>query len=239
MVVAATATERSERIRSAADPDADGVVERYGRATRWLHAGVYLTVLIVGGTGWWLLSGREGDPTPLARLTGVPDVVIHKDVGWALIALIGAGVVFGVRATGGFVAESVRFRRSDAHWLLRWPQAVFTGRFARHEGHFDPGQRVLNILLSISLLAAIGSGVGLVTVHGGPVFVQLDKVHKWATYALTALVAGHVLVAAGVLPGYRGVWRSMHIGGRLRTDVARRLWPGWLERRSGAGKREN
>jgi len=33
-----------------------------------------------------------------------------------------------------------------------------------------------------------------------------------------------------VLPGYRGVWRSMHLGGRLHADVARRLWPAWLER---------
>jgi formate dehydrogenase subunit gamma len=37
-------------------------------------------------------------------------------------------------------------------------------------------------------------------------------------------------VAAGVLPGYRGVWRSMHLGGHLDIRVARRLWPAWAER---------
>jgi formate dehydrogenase subunit gamma len=33
-----------------------------------------------------------------------------------------------------------------------------------------------------------------------------------------------------VLPGYRGVWRAMHLGGHLAEPVARRLWPGWVER---------
>jgi hypothetical protein len=34
-------------------------------------------------------------------------------------------------------------------------------------------------------------------------------------------------------PGYRGAWRSMHLGGRVPRAVARRLSPGWLERTSG------
>jgi formate dehydrogenase subunit gamma len=47
---------------------------------------------------------------------------------------------------------------------------------------------------------------------------------------LIPLLAGHILIASGILPGYRGVWRSMHLGGRLDVAVARRLWPGWLDR---------
>jgi hypothetical protein len=39
-----------------------------------------------------------------------------------------------------------------------------------------------------------------------------------------------VLVAIGVLPGYRGVWRAMFGGGRVREETARRVWPGWTER---------
>ena len=39
-----------------------------------------------------------------------------------------------------------------------------------------------------------------------------------------------MIVAMGILPGYRGVWRSMHLGGKLPTEVAHRLWPGWSER---------
>lgn len=56
----------------------------------------------------------------------------------------------------------------------------------------------------------------------------LRRVHRWATYLVTPVLLGHILIAAGVLPGYRGVARSMHLGGRLPVEVARRLWPGWL-----------
>lgn len=58
----------------------------------------------------------------------------------------------------------------------------------------------------------------------------LGAVHRVATIAFTMAIAGHIVIAAGVLPGYRGAWRSMHLGGRLRLDTARRLWPGWTER---------
>jgi hypothetical protein len=49
------------------------------------------------------------------------------------------------------------------------------------------------------------------------------------------VIVGHIVVAAGILPGYRGAWRSMHLGGRVSLDTARRLWPGWTERRLAAG----
>jgi formate dehydrogenase subunit gamma len=205
-------------------------VERNNRRTRWFHAAVYVIVFALLATGWWLLSGREGDPSPLARLTGVPDTLLHKDAGWALLAVTLAGVLLGWRGVRTFVTETVRLRRGDLTWFATWPRAVLTGRFARHDGHFDPGQRVLNVCLVVTLLALIVSGTGLALLHGGPVFAVLHRVHTWATYALTPLIAGHVLVAGGLLPGYRGVWRSMHLGGRLDPRVARRLWPAWSQR---------
>jgi hypothetical protein len=191
---------------------------------------VYATVLVLLGTGWWLLLGHEGDPSPVARLSGLPDTTIHKGVGWALAVLIVVGLVLGIRAARTFTAESLRFRAGDARWFRVWPSAVFTGRFARHEGHFDPGQRIANVLLAASLFVVVASGVGLVLLHGGPVFAVLVRLHRWSTYLCTVLIAGHIVIAAGILPGYRGVWRSMHLGGRLDARVAGRLWPGWLER---------
>src|SRR5262249_2316879 len=70
-------------------------------------------------------------------------------------------------------------------------------------------------------------------------FVVLAQVHQWATYVVTALIGGHVLVASGILPGYHGVWRSMHLGGRLDARVARRLWPAWWARNSRRGRPES
>lgn len=224
------ATKRMNRSPRPGDRTDREVVQRYSRPVRWFHAGIYLSVLILLGTGWWLFAGNEGDPSPLAQLVGMADTDLHKNVGWALVALAGAGILVGPRAVRTFVVDSLRYRKPDLRWFIAWPAALFTGRFARHEGHFDPGQRIMNILLTLSLLVLVGSGVGLVAVHGGPAFVVFNRLHKWSTYAVTLLLAGHILVAAGILPGYRGAWRSMHLGGRQRLGVARRLWPGWLER---------
>lgn len=214
----------------AAQPAPEPAVERNNRATRWFHAGTYLLVLALLATGWWLLSGREGQPSPLARLTGLADTDLHTYAGWGFVGLAGLGVVLGWRAARTLLVDSVRFRRGDLGWLLRWPRAVLTGRFPRHDGHFDPGQRIANLVMVALLLVLAGTGVGLRMVVGGPEFIWLDRLHRWATYVITPVLLGHILIAAGLLPGYRGVWRAMHFGGRLPAAVARRLWPGWLER---------
>jgi cytochrome b subunit of formate dehydrogenase len=212
-------------------------VERYNRRSRWFHAATYLVVLVLLGTGWWLLAGQEGRPSPAARLTGVADTDLHVWVGWALTGLAAAAVTLGVRAARTFVRESIRYDRGDANWLRRWPGAAVSGRFPRHEGHFDPGQRIANVVLVLLLAALVGSGVGLTQVDGGAAFVWLQRVHRWATYLITPVLLGHILIAAGLLPGYRGVARSMHLGGRLSVDVARRLWPGWLATQSTRAER--
>jgi formate dehydrogenase subunit gamma len=72
-------------------------------------------------------------------------------------------------------------------------------------------------------------------VPGGPVYVWFLRLHRWATYVLTPVVLGHVLVALGVLPGYRGTWRAMHRRGRVPEQTARRLWPAWTEARLAEG----
>jgi formate dehydrogenase subunit gamma len=205
------------------------VVRRYNRRTRWFHAGVYLTVLPLLATGWWLVLGREGDPSPLARLIQLPDTTLHRRLGWVLTAVAGLGLLLGVRAVGTFLVETVRFRRGDLAWFARWPRAVFNGRFGWHTGHFDPGQRIANVVITLGLAAVIGSGVGLAVLHGGPAFPALVRVHRASTYLLTPVLIGHILITI-LPPGYRGVWRSMHFGGRLPARVAGRLWPGWLER---------
>ncbi|MGH3308774.1 MAG: hypothetical protein ACRDOX_13925, partial [Nocardioides sp.] len=86
------------------------------------------------------------------------------------------------------------------------------------------------LALAMGLVAVTASGVAMALLHGGPAFVWLVPLHEWSTYALVPLILGHILIASGVLPGYRGVWRSMHLGGRLDVAAARRLWPGWLDR---------
>jgi cytochrome b subunit of formate dehydrogenase len=217
-------------------PDRRGLeptVDRNPRPARWFHAGVYVTVLVLLGTGWWLLLGREGSPSVVARTTGVADADLHTVTGWVLAGLVLLAAVLGARGWRTFWRKSVRFRRGDGAWLRRWPAAVLSGRFGHHEGRFDPGQRVANLVLVVTLLALVGSGVGLMLVSGGPAFVWFARVHRVATWVVTPVIVGHVVIAAGILPGYRGVWRAMHGGGHLRVRDAERVWPGWTARATG------
>jgi cytochrome b subunit of formate dehydrogenase len=209
---------------------AQTTVRRYSRAARWFHAVTYVTVLLLLGTGWWLLTGHEGRPSVAARITGVTDTSLHQYAGWALVALAGIAITIGIRATATFVGESLRHDPGDVAWLLRWPRAALTGRFAWHDGHFDPGQRIANLVLVLLLAILAGTGIGLTVVSGGPWFVWLHRLHRWSTYLITPVLLGHIVIATGVLPGYRGVAHSMHLGGRLPVDVANRIWPGWLAR---------
>jgi len=202
-----------------------GPVVRNNRRARLLHTGFYLVTLVLLFTGWWLLSGHEGRPSVLARLVDEPDVELHRQAGWALAALAAVAVTLGARGALTFVRETLRVNRGDGRWLARFPLGAVTGRFGHHRGHFDPGQRVANLAFVATLGTLIGTGIGLTTVHGGPTFVWLDHAHRVATYVLAVLVAGHVLVALGILPGYRGVWRAMHLGGRVPAATVRRLWP--------------
>lgn len=198
---------------------------RYNRRTRLLHTATYLVTTVLLITGLWLGTGHEGQPSLLADLINAPDTELHRLAGWLLTALAIVPLTVGIRATATFVRETFRVDQGDAQWLLQWPTGALTGRFASHRGHFDPGQRLANIAFVATLGTLVGSGIGLTNVHGGPAFVWLVRAHRHATFALTLLVVGHVLLAVGLLPGYRGAWRSMHLGGRIPATTVRRLWP--------------
>jgi len=205
-------------------------VERYPRSARRYHTAIYVLTLLLLATGWWLLAGREGEPSPLARLTGLPDVTIHTSLGWALFLVALLPLPFALGGLARFLRETLRYDRGDVRWLVHLPAAVITGRFPRHEGHFDPGQRIANVAIVGLLAILVASGIGLVLIHVGPLFALLATVHRLATIGFTIVIAGHIVIALGILPGYRGIWRSMHLGGKVSLDTARRLWPGWTER---------
>jgi formate dehydrogenase subunit gamma len=218
MATEAEARERAERLI------------RHPRRVRWIHTATYLLTIPLIWTGGWLLFGGEAHPSLLARAFGVADVRLHVWAGRIFLVLIVAVVVIGRRGVWTFVQETFRRDAGDAGWWARWPRAVLTGGFGRHEGTFDPGQRVANVLIVGGLIVLTATGIALTVLHGGSVFALLAKIHLWTAVIVTPVIAGHVLVAIGVLPGYRGVWRSMHLGGRVPEETAHRVWPGWTER---------
>ncbi len=212
------------------EPDRAPLV-RNGRRARWLHALVYLSTLFLAYTGIAvLLEGHPGLSRPLGG--HVPTATWHRLVGYGLLIAAALVAVLWRRAAGRFLANSVRFSRLDLRWLAGYPRmALAPGRSrpATHRGHFDPGQRVFNVLLVLAFLVLGVTGI----VMGMPerflpsVFGWSLRIHEIATWVLIGLVAGHLLLASGLLPGYRGVWRAMHLGGRVPAATARRLWPHW------------
>lgn len=205
--------------------DTAGPVVRNNRATRWFHAATLVVTVVLLATGWWLRAGNEGATSVLADLAGRSDADLHRQAGWALVTIVGFGVTFGLRAAWTFANETVRVDRGDAGWFRRWPAGALTGRFRAHAGHFDPGQRLANVAFVATLGTLAVTGVAMTTLSGGPTFATMVRVHRAATYVLTALVVGHIVLVSGLLPGYRGAWRAM-IGGRgVPAATARRLWP--------------
>ena len=214
----------------ATDPDRAGgwtatpPARRNNRATRWYHGANLVVVGVLLGTGWWLRAGHEGEPSVLSDLLGAPDTEVHRSAGWVLLGLAAAALILGARGTWTFLRETVRADRGDLRWFRSWPRGAVTGRFHAHRGHFDPGQRIANVAFVATLATLVVTGVAMTTLSGGPTFATMVRVHRGATYVLTALVAGHLLLVSGLLPGYRGAWRAM-VGGRVRPATAERLWP--------------
>lgn len=210
-------------------------LQRYSRRTRWFHTLVYLTTFVLFATGGWLFVGREGSSSPLARVFRISDVELHIDSGWVLAALGALALLVGIGGTRAFFRASFRYDKGDPAWFKAWPKALFTGRFSDHRGHFDPGQRVANLAIVLLLVALVISGFVLIGVSGGPAFEWALRVHKWATLIALPIIVGHVIVASGIFPGYRGVWRSIHWRGEIDATVARRLWPAWTDDEINAG----
>jgi formate dehydrogenase subunit gamma len=184
------------------------------------------------GEGIRTLEGVLGGHVEAARR--------HHRLGYVLLTGGGLVLLLRPRACARFLVESVRFRRAELGWFGSYPAFLFRpfrNRPARHEGHFDPGQRLFNLLVLVSLIALSSTGVlmSFPRAFVPAVFAWSLRVHRAATWALTAGVAGHVVVASGILPAYRGTWRAMHGGGRVPRELAERLWPRWEEEERGIG----
>lgn len=214
------------------------MIQRYNRLTRWFHAGTYVLTLVLLFTGWWLWRGEEGRRSVLAQAVDLSDVELHRRAGWALAGLAAAGLTLGARASLTFVRETLRVDRGDGCWLALWPRGAVSGRFGPHRGHFDPGQRLANLVFVATLGTLLASGIALTELHGGPTFAWVARLHRIASYALVPVTLGHVLLALGILPGYRGAWRAMHLQGRVPERTVRRLWPATLEEPDAAAEEE-
>jgi formate dehydrogenase subunit gamma len=83
------------------------------------------------------------------------------------------------------------------------------------------------VVVSLVVLAVTGVVLSFAPLVTPAAFAWNLRVHRLATWILAAAVALHLVVATGILPGYRGVWRAMHVDGRVPARLAGLLWPRW------------
>jgi cytochrome b subunit of formate dehydrogenase len=227
------------RPRPRRDTDTEGVL-RNSRRTRLFHTWVYVV------TAFLLLSGiavlGEGRPA-IERILGghVSTAHWHRWIGFVLIGSAALVLLLRPRAVGRFLIDSVIFGRDDLRWFVTYPGFLTASRRhapGRHRGHFDPGQRVMNVTIVVCFAALSVTGLMMAFPQRitPAAFEWSVRVHRLATWLLAGAVAGHVVVASGVLPAYRGVWRAMHRGGRVQARLAHRLWPVWTERQPEAAR---
>lgn len=210
-------------------------IQRHGRRARALHGANAATLLVLLATGLAL-----GDWLPLSwvAVAGGHDVVdgVHQ---WLGLAFVVATIVLAAawHAPLRFLLTQLReWHRGDVGWPWAWARhALSPQRHAApvHDGYFDPLERfVLAIMLSAVAVAAL-SGVYLYWLPNAPtwVFIIAIRAHVTAAWVVIALLACHVLAGLGVLPTHRGLARAMFGDGTVLLATARRLWPGWVERR--------
>lgn len=201
-----------------------------------LNAAVLLVLVATG-----LAIGDFVAPWLVARFGG-HDVLddVHQDLGLAFVAAVVLAGCVGWRAARTLACRLCRFRATERAWPLAFARhALAPSRHppAEHAGAFDPAERVVLGVVLLAVVIAGASGVYLYFLPVAPrwVFLVAIRAHVYSAWVLIVALGIHIVAGLGVLPTHRGIARAMFGDGTVPLATARRLWPGWTRRRSGAG----
>jgi formate dehydrogenase subunit gamma len=207
-------------------------IERFDRTERglhWTHSAAFFALLI---TGVFLYFPALGDLAARVHLAHLTVLNLHVLSG---AFYIGGPLLFwllGNRASLRRDLHALDVWDDDDLRFLATPAAILTeGDDRPPAGRFNAGQKVNTILLGA---AAIGFGVtGLILWQASHLpawaapFVQGSvNLHDILALATTALVAGHIYLAAihpTTRPGLNGIF-----GGRVSRAWARHHHPKWV-----------
>ena len=208
------------------------------------HAGVVRLAHLAWAiaSGWLIASGlgiHERLPAWAIHLLGGHVVLVtwHGYVGNVLGLMLLLAPFFLHRKLGRLLGAIVQFHRADAAWPLALLRSLLHPRQKHflpwHSGRFDPAQRVVFLVLvsSFALLVITGLAFNVIPTHIRLLFAWTVRIHLAAAWVCIGAVGVHVVAGTGLLPTHRGVARAMFGDGRVQTELARRLWPGWTARR--------
>ena len=200
-------------------PETGQTVERFSRASRWVHwlTAIFMTVCIL--TAAILYNGS------LAVLVGHRYVVeqIHVFSGFALPVPLVAGLLD-------------RAYRDDAHRLNRvtsrdwaWLRSRTRRDGTIEVGKFNGGQKLNGALSAGSIGVLLISGVVMYVTHLAPLDWRTGAtfVHDWFALAVGLLVFGHVMMAskdryamAGMRTGRVPLWWARREHAAWAREVA-------------------
>ncbi|WP_446750550.1 cytochrome b/b6 domain-containing protein [Streptomyces sp. WZ-12] len=181
-------------------------LRRFTAAERWIHRGTAVLMGIALVTAACLYVPSLAELVGRRRLV----VTVHE---WAGIALP-VPMLLGLasRAFRADLGRLNRFGPQDRGWL----RAALRGRRRRPAGKFNAGQKLYAALVAGAALVLIGTGLVLWFPSLVPLLWRTGAtlVHDWTALLVSALVLGHIWMAARAPEARRG----------LRTGYVARAW---------------
>jgi formate dehydrogenase gamma subunit len=196
-------------------------VIRFTRAVRGVHHATAILMLTCIVTGAMLYVPA------LAEAVGRRHLIrtIHVVAGFGLPVPVLLGWAF--RAYRDDLRRLNRFQPADWHWLRgRDRRATVGGRGIHPVGKFNAGQKLNAAFSGGAILVMLGSGTVLAYPHPWPDTTRAGAtfVHDWLTFALFAVVLGHLWYALRD----RGALTGMFLG-HVPEDWAARHHAAWLD----------
>lgn len=200
-------------------------IARFTGAERWVHHVTAVLMIACLVTAAMLYVG------PLAAAVGHRDLVktLHLVAGFALPVPIALGWLSA--AFRADLRRLNRFRPADWRWL-RDPdrRAVLRGRGLVEVGKFNAGQKLNAAFVGGAILVMLGTGAMLTFPDPWPDSWRTGAtfVHDWLTFAVLAVVLGHLWYALRDPGSLRGIWT-----GQVSRAWAARDHPAWLDEYDG------
>lgn len=205
-------------------------------------------LLLATVIAWLILSGlgvHESLSAGMIHALGghVLLATSHRWLGYTLGAALLPTLVFLRHRLREFLVAIMGFQRADMAWLPGLLRSLLHPRKAVlpwHAGRFDPGQRLVFLILvsSLALLVITGIALNFIPLSTRMVFAWTLRTHLAAAWVCIGAIGVHVFAGLGVLPTHRGVTRAMFGDGRTSVELSRRLWPGWTAHQPGTNVRK-
>jgi formate dehydrogenase subunit gamma len=196
-------------------------VIRFTRAVRGVHQLTAILMLACMVTGAMLYVPALAEAVGRRHLLRTIHVV--AGFGLPVPALLG----WAFRAYRDDLRRLNRFQPADWHWLRgRDRRATVGGRGIHPVGKFNAGQKLNAAFSGGAILVMLGSGTVLTFPHPWPDTMRAGAtfVHDWLTFALFAVVLGHLWYALRD----RGAMTGIFLG-HVPEDWAARHHPAWLD----------